>query len=127
MCQVLVTLTDINDNAPEFDSASYVEDVSESSLIGVEVVTLTANDDDSGSNAAVVYNIAKGNTGYDFTIDPVTGKITVAKSLDIERTIHYDLEVVAKDKGTPSLYATVCPQLFQYCIVRIVTTCILCC
>ena len=105
--QVPVTVTDINDNAPVFDPVSYKAVVSESSLIGVEVVTLTATDEDSGKNSDIVYSIMKGNTNGDFTIDPVKGKITVAKSLDIERTIRYDLEVAVKDKGTPSLNATV--------------------
>lgn len=108
LCQVPVTVTDINDNAPVFDPVSYTAVVSESSLTGVEVVTLTASDRDSSNNAQLVYNITKGNTDSDFTIDPVKGKITVAKGLDIERTIRYDLEVVVKDIGIPSLNATVC-------------------
>jgi protocadherin Fat 4 len=108
---VPVTVTDINDNAPVFDPVSYKVSVSESSLIGLEVVTLTATDEDSGNNAEIVYNIIKGNTNGDFTIDPVKGKISVAKSLDIERTIRYDLEVSVKDKGTPSLNATATIQI----------------
>lgn len=103
-------MTDINDNIPVFDPVTYTVVVSESSLIAVEVVTVTASDKDSSSNA---YSITKGNTNSDFTIDPVKGKITVAKGLDIERTLQYDLEIVVKDKGTPSRSATVRVQLFH--------------
>eukprot|EP00118_Oscarella_pearsei_P019174 m.202185 g.202185 ORF g.202185 m.202185 type:complete len:4095 (+) comp39606_c0_seq6:120-12404(+) len=107
---VVVTVTDINDNAPIFKPIVPVT-IPENSLVGQPVITLTATDADSSVNADVTYAITKGNTDSDFTLDTTKGTILIAKTLDIERTARYDLEVTVTDKGTPPMSAVITVEI----------------
>lgn len=66
---------------------------------------LNATDLDTGENAEVVYRIQHGSFN-DFHIDNLTGVITIAKPLDYDVRSNYTLEIVASDKGIPSLSGT---------------------
>lgn len=63
MQQVLITLTDVNDNIPVISSStitstSIMENTSPSSIVTV----ITATDADTGVNGALTYSIISGNT-----------------------------------------------------------------
>ena len=53
-----VSVSDVNDNSPQFSQAEYNFTLSESSPIGTMVTVLSGSvtDADSGSNAAITFN-----------------------------------------------------------------------
>lgn len=69
---------------------------------GTPVEKLNATDLDTGENAEIVYRIQQGSFN-DFQIDNRSGLLTVAKPLDYDVRPNYTLEIVAYDKGVPSL------------------------
>lgn len=66
---------------------------------------VNATDLDTGENAEIVYRIQHGSFS-DFHIDNTSGVITIAKPLDYDIRPNYTLEIVALDKGVPSLSGT---------------------
>ncbi|TRY91649.1 hypothetical protein DNTS_028322 [Danionella cerebrum] len=109
---VIISVWDINDNAPIFACApdSCHGDIAENSPPGTSVMEMTATDlDDTavGQNAMLAYRIVGnapligGNSGVDmFNINPATGTVSVAvPSLDREQTDAYILVVEARDGG----------------------------
>ena len=63
---VLISITDVNDNDPEFVQDSYSIVLLENSTIGTTDSTLVgeATDDDSGSNALLSYSVAGTSKTY---------------------------------------------------------------
>lgn len=82
---------------------TYYATVSEMAAIDTEVTRVLATSLDSGKNAEVVYSIAGGNEHNKFSINPVTGVISVYEMLDYERVRDYLLTVQATDLGEPPL------------------------
>lgn len=64
------------------------------------MVTITATDNDYGTDGSLTYVITLGNTNSEFVINPATGEIRTAKSLDKETTASYTLTIEARDGGT---------------------------
>ncbi|XP_016844332.1 protocadherin-like wing polarity protein stan isoform X2 [Nasonia vitripennis] len=103
---VEISVTDVNDNAPTFDSVQYQGAVREDVLIGTSVLKVTATDIDDGLNGRVKYVLENDGDGS-FAIDPATGVIRTAKALDRESTARYNLKAVAVDRGSPALSSTI--------------------
>ncbi|XP_049326854.1 neural-cadherin [Astyanax mexicanus] len=116
---VIISVWDINDNAPIFACApdSCHSEVAENSASGTSVMEMTATDlDDAavGQNAVLAYRVLSnlalngGNNGAEmFTINPATGTVSVAMSgLDREHIESYVLVVEARDGGGMSGTAT---------------------
>ncbi|XP_078087668.1 protocadherin gamma-A7-like [Mustelus asterias] len=104
--EIIITVLDGNDNAPVFDHQIYRVDVMENAPKGSLVITINATDLDEGRNGEVKYFLTShvSQSVQDlFTLDPVTGQITVQASLDYEEKHVYELEVQAVDNGTPAL------------------------
>ncbi|XP_036935519.1 protocadherin-16-like [Acanthopagrus latus] len=95
---VEVTVMDINDHSPQFESSSYTADVSEDVPIGSLVLEVKAIDLDQGPNSQVVYYLSSGSQSM-FIIDQNTGRIITAAPLDRERTASYTFEVCATDSS----------------------------
>ncbi|XP_034063008.1 protocadherin-16-like isoform X2 [Gymnodraco acuticeps] len=95
---VEVTVMDINDHSPQFQSSSYTADVSEDVHIGSLVLEVKAIDLDQGPNSQVLYYLSRGSNSM-FMIDQNTGRIITAAPLDRERTASYSFEVVATDSS----------------------------
>jgi len=95
---VVITVTDVNE-PPVVDTATF--NASESAIVGQDVGTVTFTDPDAGQTHS--YAITAGNTGGAFAIDPATGEITVAATIDFETTPSYTLTVEVTDDGTPAL------------------------
>jgi hypothetical protein len=75
-----VSITDINDNFPQFDQESYTASVSEDAKPGQFITTITASDMDSGVFGEQGIRYMLNGTGAElFNVDPLTGTITVAK------------------------------------------------
>ena len=114
---VSVTVTDINDNAPEYSPDTYSRTVREDITPPFDVLTVFAFDGDEPGNAnsQIVHSIVSGNMGNAFIIDGDTGVIQLNQALDFETTPSYELTVQAADQGVPSLSdtATVSIQVFN--------------
>ncbi|KHN70868.1 Protocadherin-like wing polarity protein stan [Toxocara canis] len=69
---VTVVLTDVNDNAPQFESPRYDLWVTENSPSGTVIGTLIARDCDEGENASIQFKIFGGTDAklFDIEMDP---------------------------------------------------------
>lgn len=76
---VTVTVTDANDNAPQFDYENYAATISEMSSPGTLVTSIVARDRDSGrfGENGIVYQLS-GSGAEKFTVNNRTGTVTVA-------------------------------------------------
>lgn len=96
---VPVHLADLNDNAPVFDREIYEVEVPETAPINTPVIRLKVTDADEGKNAQVFLEIVGGNEGGEFHINPDTGMLYTAETLDAEHKAFYTLTVSAIDQG----------------------------
>lgn len=92
---VFVTLTDINDNVPMFESLVYKVTIGENSPVGALLVNVSAKDPDYGVNADISYLLSHPK----FQIDPKTGSITTTGELDRETQDTYSIIVRVQDGG----------------------------
>ncbi|XP_072240019.1 cadherin EGF LAG seven-pass G-type receptor 2 [Leuresthes tenuis] len=99
-----VHVTDINDNSPVFASTTVTKSVPEGTEVGSNVTIVPATDKDSNFNKEIRYSL-RGGEGM-FSIDPISGMVSVAGALDRETTANYSLLVVAEDQGRPARSAT---------------------
>ena len=91
--QLLITILDVNDNAPEFDQLIYKVRMLENSLNGSLVIELNATDPDDGTNADITYSFRRPVSPailYAFYINPDSGEIRTKGKLDFEEN-KYDL------------------------------------
>ena len=95
--QMILTVSDINDNAPVFDSQYYFIEVAEDIGLGDGVTTVTAVDKDASVNAIVMYSVLQKEQ-Y-FTINQVTGLISTLVMLDHETDPLLEVVVKACDMG----------------------------
>ena len=99
---VMVTVLDINDNAPliaSFQNLSLLD----TTPVGTLLDTFVASDPDSGDNGTVIFSIA--GEVVDFSLN-ATGQLTVASALNASVTSRYSLTIVAQDMGDPPLSST---------------------
>jgi hypothetical protein len=102
---IVVTVTDVNDCAPRFEQTRYELHVVENEPVtgGRFLQQFVAVDDDSGSNAAVHYHLARYSVDGPFLLDEISGALVLTKSLDREKHSEYNLTLVASDNGSPQL------------------------
>lgn len=98
--QVNITVDNVNDNVPVFDTSTQVSKVREDVAKGTRVVRMNATDAD-GNQLNFIFS--SGNKGGAFAIQLSTGVITVAAKLDRENTENYTLTVNASDLGGHSV------------------------
>ena len=72
--ELLIRLTDVNDNAPHFESPEYVFNLKENKAEFSAFVAAFDNDENGTENSVVRYRIVRGDTSENFTIDSVSGK-----------------------------------------------------
>ncbi|XP_006866296.1 PREDICTED: uncharacterized protein LOC102837094 [Chrysochloris asiatica] len=104
--QLLVTVLDVNDNAPNFDQSEYEVRIFENAENGTVVIRLNASDRDEGVNKEILYSLnslVSSMVFAQFSIDPNTGEITIQKNLDFEKVNSYKIRVDATDKGHPPM------------------------
>ncbi|XP_048590535.1 protocadherin Fat 4 isoform X2 [Nematostella vectensis] len=99
---VVIYVDDVNDNDPVFNQSKYAADVLENSPTGTPVLRVHASDRDQGANGNVTYKLTNGNKDDAFSINNVTGEITVAGVIDREAVHTFVLTVQAEDQGEPS-------------------------
>uniref|UniRef100_A0A8W4FFI9 Protocadherin alpha 3 n=1 Tax=Sus scrofa TaxID=9823 RepID=A0A8W4FFI9_PIG len=103
---IKITVLDVNDNAPEFESTVYRVRLFENAPNGTLVVIVNASDLDEGVNKDIVYSFntdTSADTRSKFHLDPVNGYISVKGSIDFESTKLYEIQVEATDKGNPPM------------------------
>ena len=98
--KVNITIVNVDDNVPVFETSTQVSKIREDVAIGTRVVRLNATDADGND---LVFDIVSGNTGGAFAIHNASGLITVAAKLDRETTEKYILAVRATDTGGKSV------------------------
>lgn len=102
---VTVTVDDVNDNTPKFISKIYKAIINESvplrHVVGrVECIDMDAP---NSENSEIVYSIISGNDNQLFTIDLISGQISVNNRLDYDtHPSPYSLVIQACDSGIVS-------------------------
>ncbi|KAK6176856.1 hypothetical protein SNE40_015076 [Patella caerulea] len=98
-----ILVDDFNDIVPTFSTSFLYIEVVENLGTSTFIISLPAVDGDLAENGDVVYSITdSSNVGSTFVIDQA-GNLALNKDLDAETTSLYTLEILAKDKGAPSL------------------------
>ncbi|CAK7322247.1 Protocadherin alpha-13 [Vulpes lagopus] len=100
--QLLITILDVNDNAPEFDQFIYKVTVLEDAFNGTLVIKLNATDLDDGTNGDIIYSFRRPVSPavlYAFMINPNSGEIRTKGKLDFEEKKLYEISVEATDKS----------------------------
>ena len=108
--RVLVGVNNINNHAPAFvqetmpTASSLPLVISESTPVLTVVWTVKATDEDNATHDTVSFFL-EGGEG-DFSVDSLTGEISVSSPLDYETRQTYNLQVSAQDTGSPQRTAT---------------------
>ncbi|XP_050650981.1 protocadherin alpha-7 [Macaca thibetana thibetana] len=100
--QLLITVLDVNDNAPVFDRTLYTVKLPENVSIGTLVIHPNASDLDEGLNGDIIYSFSSDvspDIKSKFHMDPVSGAITVIGHMDFEESRAHKIPVEAVDKG----------------------------
>ncbi|XP_064527558.1 protocadherin gamma-A10-like [Pseudopipra pipra] len=104
--KVKITVTDVNDNAPELTVSSAVSEISEDSPSGTVVALLHVQDLDSGANGEVRCSL---DGGIPFRLEKSFDsyyRVVTAELLDREQESEYNVTVRAADGGRPSLQSS---------------------
>ncbi|XP_023559797.1 protocadherin gamma-A4 isoform X14 [Octodon degus] len=101
--KVLVTVLDVNDNAPEVTVTSLLSSVQENSSPGTVIALFNVHDSDSGENGLVTCSI---QDNLPFRLEKTYGnyhRLLIHRTLDREEVSEYNITVTATDHGTPPL------------------------
>lgn len=98
----VVHVQDYNDNPPAFPNTAIWRRIDENIRPNSPVVTVTAEDPDSGENGKIKYTIkSQEPPGKHFAIDENTGEVSTLESIDREFSDTFRLTVVATDQAEP--------------------------
>ncbi|XP_021239013.1 protocadherin gamma-B5-like, partial [Numida meleagris] len=110
---LVLEVSDVNDNAPVFEEAAYSAYVPENNAAGAPVLRVSARDADAGANGRVSYALAGGGADAAFvSVQAETGAVFAQRSFDYERCREFAVEVRAQDGGTPARSATATVRVF---------------
>jgi protocadherin Fat 1/2/3 len=102
--QVIISVTDINDNPPVFTQNLYKAMVSQLAQRGHFVACVRTSDADLSDTDRLEYSLLSGNEDSSFTIDGRSGEIVISKYHKLNRETLYNLSVSVSD----GLYSSVC-------------------
>lgn len=104
---VEVNVTDINDNSPTVESdtndAVLVNDISP---VDTVIFSLFCSDLDSGQNSEISYSIANVSLLDLFSVNSVTGNVTITRDLTLQSGVYFTEHVLVlecADNGQPAL------------------------
>ncbi|XP_052540538.1 protocadherin gamma-A1-like isoform X15 [Tympanuchus pallidicinctus] len=101
--KVSISVTDVNDNAPEIWVRSALSEISEDAAPGTVVALLHVQDRDSGANGEVRCSLGESVPfRLERALDDYYSVVT-ARELDRERASEYNVTVRAADGGSPAL------------------------
>lgn len=95
-----ITIQDENDNSPTFSASRYEVYISDKTKAGHFVFGARAVDEDAGANSKITYSLA-GEHAKNFTINQDSGVIKALHHLSRSSTSVFNLEIEAKDGGSP--------------------------
>ncbi|XP_061129208.1 protocadherin alpha-3-like isoform X11 [Syngnathus typhle] len=99
---VLITVIDVNDNAPEIEVTSFSNSIKEDAKIGTTVALISVSDLDSGINGKVLCAIKQD---VPFTLSPSLQEnmysVVTKSQLDREHVSQYEVTIAAKDTNEP--------------------------
>ena len=102
--EINIEILDVNDNAPQFSQQVFTASMREDTPIGAIATKIHATDADGlPANKKLNYAILDSN---EFTIDPDSGIVRLAKELDRETKAMYNVTIRAMDQGRPRLSQT---------------------
>ncbi|XP_040460895.1 LOW QUALITY PROTEIN: protocadherin alpha-3-like [Falco naumanni] len=104
--ELVISVLDANDNAPQFNQSVYKAQLPESAAEGTLVARVNATDPDEGSNREMTFtsnNVFPLKGLNFFILNPKSGEIRLTGALDFEDVRSYEIQVEATDKGTPPL------------------------
>ncbi|KAG7324408.1 hypothetical protein KOW79_012424 [Hemibagrus wyckioides] len=113
----VVSLSDVNDNAPVFSQPYYSVDLMENNSPSTSLLTVSASDPDLGDNARLTFSILASTvhgspvSSYVY-INPENGNIFTMRSLDYEQMNAFKIEVQVQDSGVPPRSSNVTVHVF---------------
>ncbi|XP_061129220.1 protocadherin alpha-6-like [Syngnathus typhle] len=111
---ISVSISDVNDNSPEFSASPYTFYVTEGNDAGAAIFSVKAFDQDDNENAAISYHILRNDHMLSsfLSINSENGQISALKSFDFETLKSFQFQVVARDGGSPPLSSNVTVKVF---------------
>uniref|UniRef100_A0A8C0JBT7 Protocadherin gamma-C3 n=1 Tax=Chelonoidis abingdonii TaxID=106734 RepID=A0A8C0JBT7_CHEAB len=106
--EIVVSVIDANDNPPVFDQPVYKVTLLENAPEGTMVIKLNATDQDEGTNGEIAYSFSshtRQKIRRLFSLQERSGEVRVLGNVDYEEGTVYEIDVRAKDKGSPSMDA----------------------
>ncbi|XP_041123104.1 protocadherin alpha-12-like isoform X9 [Polyodon spathula] len=112
-----VTVSDVNDNKPQFPRNPYTFYVLENNMPGASILSVKAFDLDQNENARISYLIPdiliENNPVSSFvSIHSENGNVYATNSFDFEKLKQFQFYVIASDCGVPSLSSNVTVNVF---------------
>ncbi|XP_014649489.1 PREDICTED: protocadherin alpha-5 [Ceratotherium simum simum] len=105
-CKVIVKLLDENDNTPEMVITSLSLPVQEDAPLGTVIALISLSDRDSGVNGQVTCTLSPHIPFKLVSTFKNYYSLVLDSALDRENKSNYILVVTARDRGSPSLWAT---------------------
>ncbi|XP_030813040.1 LOW QUALITY PROTEIN: protocadherin gamma-B5-like [Camarhynchus parvulus] len=115
--ELVLEVSDVNDNAPVFEEAAYSAYVAENNAAGALVLRVQARDADAGTNGRVSYWLAGGSAGAAgaaplVSVEARSGALYAQRSLDYEQCREFTVAVRAQDGGSPARSSTATVRVF---------------
>ncbi|XP_032929345.1 protocadherin gamma-B5-like [Catharus ustulatus] len=115
--ELVLEVSDVNDNAPVFEEAVYSAYVAENNAAGALLLRVQARDADAGANGRVSYWLAGGSAGAAgaaplVSVEARSGALYAQRSLDYEQCREFSVEVRAQDGGAPARSSTATVRVF---------------
>jgi protocadherin gamma subfamily B len=109
---ITLHITDVNDNPPVFNQASYMVHVAENNPPGASIAQVSASDPDLGPNGQVSYSIVASDlepralSSY-VSVSALSGVVFAQRAFDHEQLRSFLLTLQARDQGSPALSTNV--------------------
>ena len=116
VAMVTVEVRDENDHSPQFNERHYQGEVSASALPGTSVLTLSAVDQDSGTNAELTFSLTHLDLPLSFSVNHMSGVVSIGSGFtrDVDT---YVVAAAVSDRGAPqprsdttTIFITVVPD-----------------
>ncbi|KAM4036349.1 LOW QUALITY PROTEIN: protocadherin gamma-B7-like [Anomaloglossus baeobatrachus] len=113
---IRLDISDVNDNAPVFEKLGYTTFIQENNSPGASIFSIQATDIDIKDNAKITYSIINRNAedplSYYISMNPVTGVIYAQRSFDYEKNKEFNIQIIARDNGSPSLNSSTTLRIY---------------
>nr|XP_015832207.2 protocadherin gamma-A12-like [Nothobranchius furzeri] len=110
-----VKVLDANDNVPVFTQNIYKASLPENAALDTLIITVSANDADSGQYGEVTYgfNRLSGQKSNMFSLHPKTGEVRVVGAIDFEKESLHEMQISAKDGLGLASYANLIIEIID--------------